>query len=138
MLTPENKEELFKQCAGKSARELEKVLANYLPEEKRRAKAETVKVRRVSEEAPPLFSANTQTSQTEQRFTVVLDLSQDEMTLIEQAGKILSASKVKETLLGAAKKLVADNQKRTEKREKRAKSLPTNLRTRLRLAGCRM
>ena len=100
--------------------------AELLPPEQVKVRSESVRAKRViTKPTAPLFSnpradeTEVKQSQTERRFSVSLELSEEEMQLIEQAKKILSTSKVKATLLGATKKLIQRAQRVERVREKR-------------------
>ena len=80
-------------------------------------RAESVRVKNVvMESSAPLFSntkeceSNTQ-PMAKRSFTVTLELTEEEMQLIEQAQMLLSTSQVKPTLLGAIKKLIQREQR---------------------------
>ena len=125
MITPENKSELFAQTEGKSKREVEKVLSNYLPEREVPTKLESVRVSCTKEAPAPLFQTASP-SVSKKTFTITLELTEEEMTLVEEVQKLLSTSKVKDALLGSATKLIQRTVALKKKRQRRAesKSLP--------------
>jgi 5-methylcytosine-specific restriction endonuclease McrA len=125
VLTSQNKAELFAQTEGKSKREVEKVLANYLPERAAPTKLERIRVSSVKEDAAPLFQSPP-SAVAKKTFTITLELTEDEMNLVEEARKVLCTSKVKDALLGSAKKLIQRKLALDSKRKRRAeaKSLP--------------
>ena len=125
VVTPENKEELFAQTEGKSKREVEKVLSNYLPERAAPTKLERVRVSATKEPTASLFQTATP-PRAKKTYTITLELTEEEMTLVEEAQKLLSTSKVKDALLGSAKKLIGHKRALEKKREARARreSLP--------------
>jgi hypothetical protein len=121
----ENATDIVEQASGKSKRELEVLIAEQLPERCLKRRQETVRVKKVIRSSPsPLFtnseSALKQPVQAAVKsFTVTLEFSEEEMAIIEEAGKILSTHKVKNAVLGSAKNLIASKRRRESARDKR-------------------
>jgi hypothetical protein len=127
VIKPENSTELVQKASGKSHSEVKNIAAELLPPELVKRRAESVRVKNVVvNPSEPLFLNAIESEPVNQPkamrcFTVTLELSEEEMELIDQAQRILSTSKVKATLLGATKKLIQREQRLEILREKRRK-----------------
>ena len=124
VVTEQNKAELLAIGSGKSHRELKGALVPYQKEVSAPRRTETVRVRKVAIVATPIFK---QESSATRSYSVTLELNQGEMALLEEAQKVLSARKLKDTVLRAARQVVARDKKLVSLRDRRAaKSLPTS------------
>ena len=122
--------ELTRASAGKSKREVQSLVAAELPAQRRSRKVETVRAREV-EAAPPMALLNGCTESgraeggapvaREKLFTITLELTEEEMAQVEELQRLLSARKVKDALLQAAKKLSKKYKRVSELRDKRLK-----------------
>jgi len=102
VVTPENKEEVIKESKGKSKLELQRVLSSF--GELAKPKKESIRARRVSVTSPPdLFSDEPASEKEEKRYSVTLELTEDEMSMVEEARKNLGKREMKEVLLKGAK-----------------------------------
>jgi len=102
VVTPENKDEVIKESKGKSKLELQKVLSSF--GELTKPKRESIRARRVSvTAAPDLFSDEPVSEKEEKRYSVTLELTEDEMAIVEEARKNLGKREMKEVLLKGAK-----------------------------------
>ena len=119
VVTPENKSELFAQTEGKSRREVDKVLSGYLPERAAPRRMERVRVSSTRVSETPLFQAQSE-AKSRKTFTVTLELTEDEMALVEEAPRVLSSSKVKDALIHSARKVVQRKKALDKKRSERA------------------
>jgi len=125
VLTVENKEQVLAAGAGKSSRAVKEALIPFQRESLPARRAETVRVKRVATGAAPLIAHKEEDSQ--MRFSITLELDKSEMALLEEAQKLLSARKLKDTVLRAAKQVVARDKRLTTLRNRRAeKSLSTS------------
>jgi len=124
VLTVENKEQVLAAGAEKSNRAVKEALVPFQRESLPAKRAETVRVRRVASGAAPLIE---QKGDLQKRFSITLELDESEMALLEEAQKLLSARKLKDTVLRAAKQVVTREQRLTKLRERRTgKSLSTS------------
>jgi len=122
VIKPENKEELFSKVEGKSKQEVQSVVAEYrrAPEIKNK-RQESVKVRHVKQSEAPLLSLESKSAEQppSKSYSVTLELSEEEMALVQEAQAILSTRKVKETLLKSAKRIIQQHKNLQVKRERR-------------------
>jgi len=124
VLTVENKEQVLAAGAGKSNRAVKEALIPFQRESLPAKRAETVRVKRVATGTTPLLA---QKGDSQKRFSVTLELDESEMSLLEEAQKLLSARKLKDTVLRAAKQVVIREKRLTRYRDRRAqKSLSTS------------
>jgi len=124
VITVENKEQVLAAGAGKSNRAVKEALVPFQRESLPAKRVETVRVKRVATGAAPLIE---QKGDSQKRFSITLELDESEMTLLEEAQKLLSARKLKDTVLRAAKQVIARERRLTTLRERRAqKSLSTS------------
>jgi len=102
VVTPENKDEIIEQSKGKSKLELQRVLSSF--GELTKPKRESIRARRVClTAAPDLFSDGPVGEKEEKRYSVTLELTEDEMSMVEEARKNLGKREMKEVLLKGAK-----------------------------------
>jgi len=122
VISPENKVELFSKVEGKSKQEVQSVVAEYRAPEAGSKRQENVRVRQVKRSPVPLLAS--QAPRTEEphakSYTVTIELSEEEMAVVQEAQTILSTAKVKETLLKSARKVVQHHKSLRLKREHRA------------------
>ena len=83
------------------------------------AKLERVRVSTTKDNPSPLFKLAAPPS-AKKTYTITLELTEEEMALVEEAQKVLSTSKVKDVLLGSAKKVVLGKRNLEKKRSVRA------------------
>jgi len=123
VIKPENKEVLFSKAAGKSKQEVQSVVAQYQAPEAKSSRQESVRARRVTERKPALFTTpESPENSSSPSYTITLQLSQEEMDLINEAQVVLSTARVKDTLLKSAKRVVRQNKNLQLKRDKRVAS----------------
>jgi len=125
VLNGDNKEQLLERAAGRSKEEIQVLVAEHRPIDRPARRVERVRITRVAAPKVPLPCANKPEVQNpalsaESRYTVTLELSREEMELINQAQVVLSTAKVKDTLLKSAKKIVQHQRRLAQLREKRA------------------
>jgi len=102
VLGAENKEEIIEKSKGKSKLEVQRVLASF--GELTEPKKESIRARRVSvAPTPDLFSEEPVSKKEEKRYSVTLELTEDEMAMVEEARKNLGRREMKEILLKGAK-----------------------------------
>jgi len=122
VISPKNKVELFSKVEGKSKQVVQSVVAEYRAPETGSKRQESVRVRQVKSSPVPLLKS--QAPSTEEphakSYTVTIELSEEEMALVQEAQTILSTAKVKETLLKSARKVVQHHKSLRVKREHRA------------------
>jgi len=97
------------------------LVAEYQPATRSAKCREIVRVKQVAEESKgkvPLLSAADSTG-SKKRYTVTLELTEEEMEVINQAQVMLSTRKVKDNLLKSAKKIIQHQNRLTGLREKR-------------------
>jgi len=121
VVTEENSDTLLPQATGKSKEEVQLLVAEHQPATKGAKCREIVRVKRVavrSKNKAPLLAAAEPTA-SKKRFTVTLELTEEEMEVINQAQVVLSTRKVKDTLLKSAKKVIQHQNRLTGLRERR-------------------
>jgi len=122
VISPKNKVELFSKIEGKSKQEVQSVVAEYRAPETGSKRQESVRVRQVKRRPVPLLVS--QAPRTEEphakSYTVTIELSEEEMAVVQEAQTILSTAKVRETLLQSARKVVQHHKSLRVKREHRA------------------
>jgi 5-methylcytosine-specific restriction endonuclease McrA len=119
-------------AAGKSKREVQSLVAEALPAQIRRKRAESVRASEI-ETSPvslPFTScpSNPDTSeasqgvaevQREKVYTLTLELTEQEMREVEELQRLLGARRIKDTLLTSARKHIQREKRRESLREKR-------------------
>jgi len=121
VITEENSTTLLPQATGKSKEEVQLLVAEHQPTTKSAKCREIVRIKQVASEdsdKAPLISA-ADTTGSKKRYTVTLELTEEEMGIINQAQVMLSTRKVKDTLLKSARKIIQHQKKLRELREKR-------------------
>jgi len=122
VISPKNKVELFSKVEGKSKQEVQSVVAEYRAPETGSKRQESVRVRQVKRRPVPLLAS--QAPRTEEphakSYTVTIELSEEEMAVVQEAQTILSTAKVRETLLQSARKVVQHHKSLRVRREHRA------------------
>jgi len=122
VITEENSTTLLPQATGKSKEEVQRLVAEHQSATRRAKCREIVRIKQVaaenSDKAPLIPAADTTGSK--KCYTVTLELTEEEMEIINQAQVMLSTRKVKDTLLKSARKIIRHQQKLNELREKRA------------------
>jgi len=125
VVTEQNKAELLAIGSGKSHRELKGALVPYQKEIAAPRRTETVRVRKVARAAVPFLVE--QASTASKSYSITLELDEGEMALLEEAQRVLSARRLKDTVLKAAKQVVAREKRLTALRDRRSeKSLVTS------------
>jgi len=121
VISPKNKEELFSKVKGKSKQEVYSVVAEYRAPETGSNRRESVRIRQIETSTVPLLKSQAQsTEQPHARsYTVTIELSEEEMAVVQEAQTILSTARVKETLLKSARKVVQHHKSLRVKREHR-------------------
>jgi len=121
VISPENKVELFSKVEGKSKQEVQSVVAEYRAPETGSKRQESVRVRQVKRDPEPLLKSQAQSTEQPhaKSYTVTIELSEEEMAVVQEAQTILSTAKVKETLLQSARKVVQHHKSLKAKREQR-------------------
>jgi len=124
VISPKNKEELFSKVEGKSKQEVQSVVAEYRAPETVSKRQESVRVRQIERSPVPLLKSQAQSAEQPhaKSYTVTIELSEEEMELVQEAQTILSTAKVKETLLKSARKVVQHQKSLRAKREHRVAS----------------
>jgi len=121
VLTEENSSTLLPQATGKSKEEVQLLVAEHQPATRSAKCREFVRVKQVAKEsndqAALLSAADTTVSK--KRYTITLELTEDEMEVVNQAQVVLSTRKVKDTLLKSAGKIIQQQKKLKGLREKR-------------------
>jgi len=98
----ENKEEIIEKSKGKSKLEVQRVVASF--RELTKPKRESIRARRVNVTATPdLFTEEPVSKKEEKRYSVAMELTEDEMAMVEEARKNLGKREMKEVLLKGAK-----------------------------------
>jgi len=122
VISPNNKVELFSKVEGKSKQVVQSVVAEYRAPETGSKRQESVRVRQIKRSPVPLLKTQSQGNEKPhtKSYTVTIELSEEEMAVVQEAQTILSTAKVKETLLKSARKVVQHHKSLRVKREHRA------------------
>jgi len=121
VLNKQNSSTLLTEAVGLRREELQVLVAQHQPVNATPKKKETVRVRRVeSPDELPLLSSLSAPADSNRLYTVTLELTEEEMSLIHQAQEMLCTAKLKDTVLCAAKRIVRGQEKLEQLREKRA------------------
>jgi len=122
VISPKNKVELFSKVEGKSKQEVQSVVAGYRAPETAIKRQESVRIRQIKRSPEPLLESQAQSPAKPhaRSYTVTIELSEEEMAVVQEAQTILSTAKVKETLLKSARKVVQHHKSLRIKREHRA------------------
>jgi len=121
VVTRENSKEVISRAAGCSKQEVQELVAELAPAKSKPKRAERVRVARVVQSEPePLLGATSPVEEQAKSYTVTLELDEAEMELLNQAQIALSTRKLKDTVLQAAKQVVAREKRLSQLREKRA------------------
>jgi len=122
VISPKNKEELFSKVEGKSKQVVQSVVAEYRAPELGSKRQESVRLKQIKRSPVPLLKCEALSTEEPnvKSYTVTIELSEEEMALVQEAQTILSTSKVKETLLKSARKVVQHHKSLRVKREHRA------------------
>jgi len=107
VITPENKGDILRDTAGKTKLEVQKITSDYC--EAKKPSREKIRAKKVTVPAANDLFSNTQ-EEKERRFSVTLELTEDEMELVQEARKMLGKGEIKDVLLRGA----ADLKKRKE------------------------
>jgi len=103
-MTEENKEQILKTVPGQTSRQVQKILVDYGVVQK--PKKERIMAKNVSVSVTEdLFSAPQKASKEEKeekRYSVTLELTEDEMELVQEARRMLGKGQIKDVLLKGA------------------------------------
>jgi len=122
IVTEENSTTLLPQATGKSKEEVQLLVAEHQPATRSAKCREIIRVKQIEEESKdkaPLISAASTTG-AKKRYTITLELTEDEMEVVNQTQVILSTRKVKDTLLRSAQKVIQHQKRLRGLRERRA------------------
>jgi len=121
VISEENCTALVPQATGKSKKEVQLLVAEHQPAARSAKCREIVRVKQVvgenSDNSPLLDTGVPPVSN--KRFTITLELTEEEMEIVNQAQVVLSTRKVKDTLLKSARKITQHQKKLRALREKR-------------------
>jgi len=125
VVTAKNSKEIINLASGCSKQEVKELVADFSAPRTKAKQTERVRVNRVIQDiSPPLELTSPEKCKAQKKsYTVTLELDEAEMELINQAQVVLSTRKVKDTVLKAAKRVVAKEKKLTLLRERRAAKL---------------
>jgi len=122
VVTEENSTTLLPRAAGKSKEEVQLLVVEHQPATRSAKCREVVRVKQVTGEnidKTPLIAA-ADTNGSKKHYTITLELTGDEMEVVNQAQIVLSTRKVKDTLLKSAQKIIQHQKRLSGLREKRA------------------
>jgi len=108
VITPQNKGDILRETAGKTKLEVQKITSDYC--EAKKPSREKIRAKKVTVPAANELFSKTEEEE-ERRFSVTLELTEDEMSLVQEARKMLGKGEIKDVLLRGA----ADLKKRKEK-----------------------
>jgi len=111
VITPENKDEVISKSVGKSKAEVELVTLEFGKPEER--KTEKVRAKRVRVETTILSdAAQDEEEKSEKCYSVTIELTEEEMKLIQKGQKITGKSKIKDVILSGVSEILRKEDKK--------------------------
>jgi len=111
VITPENKDEVISKSVGKSKAEVELITLDFGKPEAR--KTERVRAKRVRVESTMLSGASQdEEEKSEKCYSVTIELTEEEMKLIQRGQKVTGKSKIKDVIISGVSEILRKEDKK--------------------------